>query len=513
MDGQIEQGAFVSPFAYQWFVEGEVAAAKGRHDESAIALETATASPSDDALLMARLAEEYEMSGASRRADRTLAVARRSDPRSARVWLAKGRIHMLRAEYDDAMRALVAASRRDPTSDEIAIALGHALRTQGLRLRANAVLIAYIQRNHDTQTEGARRVLLELARADSDPETLRRALALGAGADREQEALLAAELAYETGQPALAARLLEGALETPESRTLWLRAAIQSGDRGSARDLLASTTSDAFGGPAAHAAWLLELGEPNLALEVLQSETTTPNVATLRGRALADKGDYVAATRALSRVPYGSSTYEPARLAFADSARASVRKGAAAEALSSASSDSREVRFELAKLYLSEGDLKRGLRLFDPKRPADRPAIAMLFEQAGRSREASAYYATIDEQAPESAAVLARAAAERLMARGRYEPAADVLRHWTASSPDDLYARARLVEILTLLDRPSEATAEARALLPYIHDPTLLKRVTPPTQNATDSRHLQTAPRKPDSDRNRTSQGAAPANP
>ncbi|MEM7437225.1 MAG: tetratricopeptide repeat protein [Myxococcota bacterium] len=499
MDGEIEHGAFVSAFAYEWFVEGEVAAAKGRHDESAIALETANASPSDDALLMARLAEEYEMSGASRRADRTLSVARRSDPQSARVWLAKGRIHMLRAEYDEAMRALVTASKRDPTSDEIAIALGRALRTQGLRLRANAVLIAYIERNYDTETEGARRVLLELARTDSDPQTLQRALALGASEDRDREAFLAAELAYKAGQPALAARLLDGALETPESRALWLRAAIRSGDRASARDFLVSTPSDALGGPAKHAAWLLELGEPTLALEVLQSETPSPRVVTLRGRALADRGDYVAATRALSGVPHGSSTYDGARLAFAESAKARIREGAAAEALSSAPSDSREVRFELAKLYLSQGDLKRGLRLFDPKRPSDRPAIARLFEEAGHSREASAYYATIDEQAPESAAVLARAAAERLMARGRYEPAAEVLRQWTASSPDDLYARARLIEILTLLDRSSEATAEAHALLPYIHHPALLKRVTPPTQNATDSKHLETAPRKPES--------------
>ena len=64
VDGEIEEGPFVSPFAYEWFIEGEVLAAKGDHDDAAIALETATAAPSEDVFLMTRLAEEYELSGA-----------------------------------------------------------------------------------------------------------------------------------------------------------------------------------------------------------------------------------------------------------------------------------------------------------------------------------------------------------------------------------------------------------------------------------------------------------------
>ena len=72
-------------YAYEWFLKGEVAAAKGAHEESAIALETALAAPTDDALVLSKLAIEYDRSGESRRAERTLTVASRLQPRSMEV--------------------------------------------------------------------------------------------------------------------------------------------------------------------------------------------------------------------------------------------------------------------------------------------------------------------------------------------------------------------------------------------------------------------------------------------
>ncbi|MGB5219821.1 MAG: hypothetical protein WBN60_02245, partial [Polyangiales bacterium] len=70
VDGRIEDSPAVSPYAYEWFIQGELQAAKGLHDEAAIAFENAAAAPAGDVLLITRLAEEYEMSGAARRADR-----------------------------------------------------------------------------------------------------------------------------------------------------------------------------------------------------------------------------------------------------------------------------------------------------------------------------------------------------------------------------------------------------------------------------------------------------------
>ena len=80
VDGEVENGPFVSPYAYEWFIEGEALAARGQHDQAAMAFENAAAAPNDDVLLMTRLAEEYELSGAYRRADRTLSLARRNYP-------------------------------------------------------------------------------------------------------------------------------------------------------------------------------------------------------------------------------------------------------------------------------------------------------------------------------------------------------------------------------------------------------------------------------------------------
>lgn len=477
VDGRVEEGEFISPFAYEWFVEGEVSAAKGNHDEAAIALETAKAAPSEDALLLVRLAEEYEMSGASRRADRALTAARRTDPTSARVLTAKGRIHEHRGEQDEAIRAFVEASELDPASDDAVLALADALRGRGLVLRANAVLIDYVRRQRNQPHEGVRRALLDLARSNADPEAFRRALSLAVGRNPRRAALQAAELAYQTGQPALATRLLEGSLGTNEGRGLWLRALIESGNRDLARDALARTPSHAVGGPVKHAELLLSVDARDLALEVLRSEDPTPQVLYLRGEAFLQQGDYVSAARALASVPPGSSTFEEARVALARSANAQRRSGAAAESLSIAPHESLEVRQELGALHVSQGELRRGLQLFDPKLPSDRASIAQLFEKAGRYDEAAAYYATVERDADEVPSVHARAAAERLMARGLTRAAATVLQHWTNAAPTDLYARVRLVEILLQLDDPA-AEREGRSALPFIEDPRLREHLT-----------------------------------
>lgn len=473
VDGQVEQGAFVSPYAYAWFIEGEVSAAMGEHDRAALALETATAAPSHDVLLMTRLAEEYELSGASRRADRTLALARRSYPTAAQVELTAGRISGHRGDLEEAMTSFLEAGRLDPNWEEPVIALGETLRALGHPLRASAVLVEFITTHYEVNTEGARRVLIDLARSGGDAETLRLALALGAGSNAEREALLAAELAFDTGQPALAARLLASTVGTPENRMLWLRALMASGDREGARDFLRSAKSAQLGGPSAHAELLIEVDEPDPALEILQTAAPTPRVQYAKGVALLDRGDYVAASRALSDVPTGSSIFEAARIAFAESSEAQRRTGAAAEALSLAPHDTLTVRVKLAELYLAHGDLRSGLRLFDARLASDHAAVATLFERAGRYREAAAYYATVETSSSDDPRVYARTTAERLAARQLYGPAAAILSRWTATSPDDLYARVRMVELLLAAGEHEAAADTGTATLPFVDDPLL----------------------------------------
>lgn len=177
VDGHVEHGPFVSPYAYEWFIEGEVSAAKGRHDEAAMAFESATAAPATDVVLLARLAEEYELSGASRRADRTLTIARRSNPRSARVALAEGRIHRRRGETQEALAAFVRATELAPGWDTPVLAIAEALAARGHRRRANAVLLSHLESDLHKKPSDARRALILAARRAGDPETLQRALA------------------------------------------------------------------------------------------------------------------------------------------------------------------------------------------------------------------------------------------------------------------------------------------------------------------------------------------------
>ena len=471
VDGRIEEGPFVSPYAYQWFIEGELAAAKGRHDDAAIAFETASAAPSDDVLLMTRLAEEYERSGASRRADRTLWLARRSYPTSAEVALAEARIRLRRGQLDEALTSLLEAKSLAPTWEEPVIELAQMLRVQGHGLRADAVLLDYIANTQATNAEAARRVLLGLAHSDGDAETLQQALALGSAPNPEHDAFLAAQLAYQRRQPALAARLLEHVIETPESRVLWLRALIASGDRERAREYAETATSAELGGPVEHAELLIELDQPHQALALVRSAAKSPRVKYVEGMALLEIGDYAEASRLLAEVPPGSSAFEEARIALAETCRALGRAGAAVESISLAPKDSPAVRSKRADLHLARGDLRAALRLFDAKNNNDRAAVAALLERAGRYREAAAYYTTVE--APEDKRVQARAAAERLAARGLHSPAATVLARWAEAAPNDLYARVRVIELLEDAGQHEAAAKLGYATLPFVDEPRL----------------------------------------
>jgi thioredoxin-like negative regulator of GroEL len=131
------------------------------------------------------------------------------------------------------------------------------------------------------------------------------------------------------------------------------------------------------------------------------------------------------------------------------------------------------VRAELAEFYLYEGELGAALRLFDPKHPEERALIAGLFEQAGHFDEAAAYYASLNLDFTDGSRLAARATAERMVARGHLRSATSVLERWTAAAPDDLYARARLVELLLAQNRRTDAEREGRKALGVIDDPVL----------------------------------------
>ncbi len=476
VDGEIERGEFVSPYAYAWFIEGELRAAQHQHDEAAIALETANAAPANDALLLSRLAEEYERSGVSRRADRTLAAARRSDPASAGVLLAEGRIQLERSEPEAALRAFVSAHRLDPDWHQPVFEIARWLDIQGNRERAEALLTDFWSRAEGNEARVAKRELVGRAARSNDAEALRRALALGRG-DDDSAAIAAAELAFAREQPALASRLFQETELQASDPSLRLQAMLGSGQREEAKVMLSRIPSESWGGPPAHAQLWIAAGEPEEALRVLRRAKEGARVSYTKGLALLQSGEYLEAASTLAEVPRGASDFEAARLALAESSEAQRRGGAALESLSLAPIESPDVRQKLGELYVEQGDLRSALRLFDAKNPAERSAIAELYERAGQYPQAAAYYASYTPSALDEPGVRARASAERLAARGLYDPAVAILDQRVIEAPGDLFARIRLVELLGEAGRFSDAVALADTTLPLVDDPRLRRRL------------------------------------
>lgn len=477
VDGNLEHGPFISPYAYEWFIEGEAWSSQDQHGQAAMAFENAAAAPSDDALLMTRLAEEYELSGDSRRADRTLAAARRSHPGSPWVALAQGRIAQHRGETTDAIEAFLRAQSQASTWDEPVIGLAETLIGSGRPERASAVLLAYLRASNEVRSERARGVLLDLARRRGDVETWRLAVALGAHSSRAEQALRAGKLALRRGQPALAARTLAPALDTAQHVAVWLRALLESGGRAEVASFLAASTNPETGDWSKRVDLLLEIGEADVVLALLNSVPPSPKAEYSKGRALLLKGNFVEAASVFAAVPLGAASFEAARLDFAECASALGRRGAAAEALSQAPHYSLAVRETLAALFLQEGALRAGLRLFDPKRDLERATLAALFERAGHFEEAAAYYAAVKAPGLDAAGLRARVLAERLASQGKRRSAIEVLERWTVSAPDDLYARVRLVELLAADDQVELARNRGRRALEVIDEPQLRKHL------------------------------------
>lgn len=489
VDGEVEHGPFVSPYAYEWFIEGEASASQGRHGEAAMAFENAAAAPADDALLMARLAEEYELSGDSRRADRTLTAALRSYPSSPWVALGQGRIAQYRGEEREAIAAFLRALELAPGWDAPVIALAHSMIATGRRERASAILLDHLGASGRARSERIRGALLDLARLSGDAETLMRALALDPQWTPAARTLEAGKLALENGQPVLAARTLAEALDTPENVALWLQALVKSGDRGEVVSFLAGAGSQGLGEWPERVDLLLKIGEVDRALELLKYAPPAPKVGYATGRALLLHGNYIEAATTLAEVPFGTASFEAARLAFAECSVAQGRHGAAAEALSLAPHDSLAIRRTLAGIYLEEGALKAGLRLFDPKRNLERAALAVLFERAGHFEEAAAYYAAVKVAGLDDAGLRARVSAEKLASVGDRRAAIAVLERWTLAAPDDLYSRVRLVELLAADDQVVGAQKRGKRTLEFVDDPRLRARLIAVLESAAESKY------------------------
>ncbi|MEO0326624.1 MAG: hypothetical protein AAF447_27010, partial [Myxococcota bacterium] len=142
--GQVVAGRFVSPHAYEQFLRGEMARARGEHEAALEAYRLARAGTGDDALLLARLALSYEALGRVSEADASLAAALAAGPGRSDVQHAAGLIAEGRGDLDAALVALAQASAGGDAAamEDLARVLraaGHGARAE-LALRGGAAL-------------------------------------------------------------------------------------------------------------------------------------------------------------------------------------------------------------------------------------------------------------------------------------------------------------------------------------------------------------------------------------
>lgn len=473
--GERRVGVFVSPFSYEWFMRGELAAAAGDWAGAAEAFRMALAGPDEDPLVLARLADALDHAGSRDDAAEALAQGERIDACPEPIWLVRGAIAERHDERGAAIAAYTRAAECAPRSPEAPLALAALLERANATARADAVLRDYVARAGGLGA-GAARARLALALRGGEPRAIVDALeALGRVAPTHRadvEAVVRATLAAD--DRALAARVLDRLPRGLGDVGLRVRSLVRAGRRTEAEALLATAGPDAFGGLTETARLYLEVGRPDRAEQLADAALTTtdePEAAVVLGRARLALGDYAGAVLPLARVRAGATAFVDARIALATALEAMGMQGLAREALSRTleTDDDVRVREALAASRLAAGELDRALEALGAHDDVrTRVARARILDRGGRPREAAAAWAAISVDDPALATPeRERVRAERWLASGEVGRAISTLRALVRSHPTDALARARVAELLQQTgDAPGAAreAAVARAL-------------------------------------------------
>ncbi len=263
LEGHTQLSSFVPPFAYEAYIRGELALARGDFDDAAAHFELATAAPEEDPYLLARLAWAQARAGRAQEAEQTLEHALALDPCSESAWFTRAELAQLAGDAAGADAAFARASECAPLSLRAPVARARALGRAGKTAAALEVLGAF-----SSQAEPARaRVALEaLLQAGSDPAQLAYALETWLAYEAPDAATLqeAALWALKHDFPSLAARIREHH-RGPFSKQWDAQINKALGDREGMRILLAQSTAEELGGAGAAAEFALFAGDPERA--------------------------------------------------------------------------------------------------------------------------------------------------------------------------------------------------------------------------------------------------------
>jgi hypothetical protein len=290
--GEPVPGDFVPPFAYEAYVRGELALARGNAEEAVRQLELATAAPSEDAYLLSRLAYAQSVAGQSKQAESTLAHAETLDACSEALWLTRAEIAVDAAQLERAEEAYARAAACAPASSRAVLGLARVLEKRGQPGRAAAVLERFVASQPDAPRVAE--AALELALRTTDGARVAHAVEgwLASAPPRTHALGRAAEWALANGRPELALRVYE---HDPAGARAELEARIHRarGDRERVRAVLARADAGSLGGSAQAAEYALFAGayeRAELEASALLVHESSDRAHALRARARALSG-------------------------------------------------------------------------------------------------------------------------------------------------------------------------------------------------------------------------------
>lgn len=324
--GERREEHFVSPYAYEQFVRGELAAAEGDLPAAAAAFRRARAGPEDDPYVIARLADVLDRMGQRAEAQRVLDEGLALDPRSEAVYLTRGRIAERHGDEAAALAAYHRAEQSAPRSARAPLALARMLREHGDLGRSEAVLRRYLSRV-GSKSPGALRALLELALVRRDREAAVRAARalLRVAPARADVVRRTARMLLARGDPVVAADLLDTLPRSEAPVALRVRAWVAAGRPDRAEALIAATSPQQVGGLAGQARLYLAVHQAGKAEEVAELAIALdhdPAALLVAGQAELAQGKWLEAAEHLARVPPGTSLTRQAHQALAEALRA-----------------------------------------------------------------------------------------------------------------------------------------------------------------------------------------------
>ncbi|MEM7447712.1 MAG: hypothetical protein AAF355_05660 [Myxococcota bacterium] len=316
LEGVSRQGVFVSPFAYQHFLQSELAVARGDYRLAIEELKLARAGPWDDPFLIARLADLLDRAGNQDDADRIIEAGIRAHPSAESVYLAQGAIALRRDEPAKAALAFANAARVEPGSPRGPLALSRLLHLSGNATLGDAILATHLQRNPDSDL-WVFETRAELALANGSVDNLLLALRALQEQTELRSGLLkrAVELAMAQSRPLVALEILD---LDPDMLPSQRFAALRTLGRGSEAMAVVLQGHPEYAAENLRAQAFLELGHASLALDLLAPLSRSPKRRLILGKALIQLCRYAEAAEELSAIPFGASVFVEARLKLAE---------------------------------------------------------------------------------------------------------------------------------------------------------------------------------------------------